>query len=175
MSYATIQQKLRSGQAVLLDGPMNSELVRRGAIPAEGFSARRQESIERLRRAGVQALVAADPVVLAPLGDVSCFVDVLGRRTYVARMPDAMPFTYPWAGVQGRMTPLERTPDGRLQTTSPTDHAPSLNTPRTVDWRRLPDGRWEGTPEGPGMVWVLAVLLGALMSVLLLDRSRFRP
>jgi len=30
MSYATIQQKLQSGQPVVLDGPMNSELVRRG-------------------------------------------------------------------------------------------------------------------------------------------------
>ncbi len=30
MTYSTIQQKLRSGQPVLLDGPMNSELVRRG-------------------------------------------------------------------------------------------------------------------------------------------------
>jgi S-methylmethionine-dependent homocysteine/selenocysteine methylase len=30
MTYSTIQQKLRNGQAVLLDGPMNSELVRRG-------------------------------------------------------------------------------------------------------------------------------------------------
>ncbi|MCL4524185.1 MAG: homocysteine S-methyltransferase family protein [Acidobacteria bacterium] len=30
MSYANIQQRLRNGQTVLLDGPMNSELVRRG-------------------------------------------------------------------------------------------------------------------------------------------------
>lgn len=30
MSYSTIQQRLRNGQPVLLDGPMNSELVRRG-------------------------------------------------------------------------------------------------------------------------------------------------
>ncbi len=30
MTYSTIQQKLRNGQPVLLDGPMNSELVRRG-------------------------------------------------------------------------------------------------------------------------------------------------
>lgn len=30
MSYATTQQRLRSGQPILLDGPMNSELVRRG-------------------------------------------------------------------------------------------------------------------------------------------------
>ncbi|WP_243304999.1 hypothetical protein [Geothrix oryzisoli] len=147
----------------------------RGAIPVEGFAAKRQESIDRLRQAGVQALVAADPMVLAPLGNVSCFVDVLGRRTYVARMPEAMPFTYPWAGVQGRMTPLEHKPDGRLQTASPSDQVPSLNNPRAVDWQRLPDGRWEGTPEGPGMVWVLGVLLGALMTALLLDRSRFRP
>ncbi len=30
MSYATIQERLRKGQPILLDGPMNSELVRRG-------------------------------------------------------------------------------------------------------------------------------------------------
>ena len=30
MTYSTIQQKLSKGQPVLLDGPMNSELVRRG-------------------------------------------------------------------------------------------------------------------------------------------------
>jgi S-methylmethionine-dependent homocysteine/selenocysteine methylase len=30
MTYSTMQQKLRNGQPVLLDGPMNSELVRRG-------------------------------------------------------------------------------------------------------------------------------------------------
>ncbi|MBI3662586.1 MAG: homocysteine S-methyltransferase family protein [Acidobacteria bacterium] len=30
MTYTTIQQRLRNGQPVLLDGPMNSELVRRG-------------------------------------------------------------------------------------------------------------------------------------------------
>ena len=30
MTYSTLQQKLRNGQPLLLDGPMNSELVRRG-------------------------------------------------------------------------------------------------------------------------------------------------
>lgn len=144
----------------------------RAAIPTDGFHAKLEASLDLLRTGGVQALVTADPRVLIPVGNVHCFTDSLGRKTYVARLPEALPFSYPWGWSQDKRVPLDQTPEGRLRTITPSAAPPFLDTPRPVSWKQMPDGRWEGTPDGPGWGWIVFTLVGVGIAISLLDRSR---
>lgn len=144
----------------------------RSAISPQAFSARLDTSLSLLRDKGVQALLATTPEVLQPLGEVHAFTDVLGRKTYVASLPEATSLQSPWATQDGRRIPLERTPDGRLRTQAPSTSRPLVDHPRAIAWRRLEDGRWEGRPEGAGWGWLVATLAGLLATLPLLHRAK---
>lgn len=147
----------------------------RSAIAPEAFSARLETSVALLRAKGVQALLSTTPEVLRPVGEVQTFTDILGRRTYVARIPGAETLRTPWATLGGKRVPLVQTIDGRLRTTESSPLPPEVDLPRAIHWQPLEDGRWEGRPEGPGWTWGIVTLLGLLATVPLIHRPRLGP
>lgn len=124
-----------------------------------------------LMRIGVDALVTAVPDVF-PREESVAIADHLGRMTYVRRLrPESLP--RPWDLSAEKPRALERLAGGKLRTLGPQDEPPDLALPRDIEWHRLDDGRWEGTPivfGEEGELWVLGTLLTALASVLLMLR-----
>lgn len=169
LETAHIYEPLESARAAKAHFSLN--LPWRQAVPEANYAADPRRVEEALRRAGAQALLCPYPDVLAGGRGVR---DGLGRTLFVKRLEDG-PGPFPWARFRGQDLPLDRLPGGGLRTRVPLPEPPALLVPRDLAWRPLPDGRWEGRPEGPGLLWILLTLVGTGGAVLLALRRPAPP
>ncbi len=124
----------------------------------------------RLASLGVDFIVTAAPGIFPRDGTVDV-PDPLGRVTSIRRIRGAPPsFPYDVA----RDDAVERLPGGGLRTLSAAPAAPTLNVPRAMTWKRLVDGRWEGTPVVVEQPWLLRGALGLCVAALGLAWGRGR-
>lgn len=166
---AHLFEPLEDAQAA--EGHLGLSLPWRVGIPAEEYLVRAQEIDAALAAIGVQGVVTAYGDIFPEHTATRC-EDAIGGHTWVKKLPQAVPFSYPWAEVSGERVPLERLRDGRLLYSGSEAEPPVAMTPRHIEWRRSANGDWVGAPEPIGAGWVLGALLLTLLALSVLASNR---